>query len=341
MSPRPERILSQNWTISSWKRDIGQVLSSIVKFARVRIIATCLALVFLGSAAADDLTWKTLLAFVLIVAFTIHANSINDYADRDIDAINLKDATDRPLVSKDITSAQFWGIHFGSALALGLAAFYGWRAVFLTLAILFIDYIYSLKPLRVTDRTFAAPLLLAGAYTYYSFSLGFWSVESAQPYPWLLTAGLALGFVARLLLKDFRDVRGDKRHGKITFLLRFGPRITTAVSGLFWIVAMAAVVAATSFASGVLVPLALGSVMVCAWLYELAGVRNVDDQQKLVVVIARAANVAIITLLAYLLCWQRTDLSALELQAIPLATGVALLGFNWLQNRKELHVKTN
>lgn len=317
------------------------MLRSVVKFARIRILATCFALVFLGSAAAGDITWRTFVALVLIVAFTIHANSINDYADRDIDTINLKDATDRPLVSGDITATQFWLIHFGSGAGMLFAVLFGWGGVVLTLATVVIDYVYSLKPLRVTDRTFAAPLLLAGTYTYYSFSLGFWSVATAKAYPWLLTAGLALGFVARLLLKDFRDVKGDKRHGKITFLLRFGPRVTAFVSGLLWVIAMSVVCVATSFAYGVFIPLAVGSVVVCLWLNKLARTRQGSDQQKLVMVIARAANGAIITLLAYLLCRQRSDLSALEQQAIPLATGLLLLGFNWLHDRREQHVKTN
>jgi len=309
------------------------MLKSIVKFARVRIIATCFALVFLGSAAAGSVTPKTILAFILIVAFTVHANSINDYSDRDIDEINLKDAHDRPLVTKDITNTQFWAIHFTSGfLALGLSIFYGLGGVVLTLAVLFIDYIYSLKPLRITDRTFASPLLLAAAYTYYSFSLGFWSVHTSTTYPWLLTIGLCFGFIARLLLKDFRDVKGDKKHGKITFLLRFGSKVTTSVSGVFWIAAMLIVVAATSFPFGIIIPLLIGSVMVCKWLLLLSRARSITEQQELVAIIAKAANFAIITILAYLLCHQHVGLSATEKEVIPLAVGLVLLAFNWLQN---------
>lgn len=321
------------------------MLRSIIKFARIRIIATCFALVFLGSAASGAITSKTLLAFILIIAFTIHANSINDYADRDIDKINLKDATDRPLVTKDITSAQFWLIHFASgAVMLLLSIFYGWGGVFITLGILFVDYIYSLKPLRITDRTFASPVLLAIAYTYYSFSLGFWSTNVDRGYPWLLTIGLCLGFVARLLLKDFRDTKGDKQHGKITFLLRFGAGTTTLVSGLFWILAMITVAAATSFTYGLVLPLALGTVMVYVWLQKLAAARDQHEQGILVAVIARAANIAIITILSFLLCQQRTDLSAMEAQIIPLLTGTVLFTINWFHSldfKKGVYVRSN
>lgn len=309
------------------------ILKSIIKFARIRIIATCFALVFLGSAAAGGITAKTLLAFILIMAFIIHANSINDYADKDIDAINLKEAHDRPLVTKDISNTQFWIIHFSSGLlALVLSVLYGFWGVALVLAALFIDYIYSLKPLRVTDRSFASPLLLAATYTYFSFSLGWLSTGTDKSYPWLLTIGLSLGFVARLLLKDFRDIKGDKKHGKITFLLRYGAKVTTAASGAFWILAMLLAVVATSFAIGLLIPLALGSILVSIWLHRLSQAPTPHEQQELVAVIAKAANFAIIAILAYLLCYQRVGLSAAEMQVIPLATGTVLLAFTWLES---------
>ena len=38
----------------------------------------------------------------------------------------------------------------------------------------------------------------------------------------MLLAGLYVGFIGRILLKDFRDVRGDALFGKRTFLVRHG-----------------------------------------------------------------------------------------------------------------------
>jgi len=321
------------------------MLKSVVKFARVRIIATCFALVFLGSAAAGGITLKTLLGFVLIVAFTVHANSINDYTDRDIDEVNLKDATDRPLVSKDISDNQFWVIHFGSGLiALLLSLAYGWRGFMLTLAILFIDYIYSLRPIRITDRTILSPLLLAAAYVYYSFSLGFWSASVAPAYPWLLTLGLFFGFIARLLLKDFRDVKGDKQHGKITFLLRYGAKTTCFFSGLFWLLAMVVVAASLSFPIGTIIPLALGVLMALIWLQKLSVVRDSKVQEGLVATIAKSANVAIITILAYLLCRNQASLSSLATELIPAVIGTVLLASNWVDYvspKQQVHVRAN
>src|SRR3989338_3200031 len=107
---------------------------SLLKFARVRIVATMYALAFLGSVVVGEVNSKTVLTFFLISAFTIHANSINDYIDRKIDEINLKDAADRPLVTKDISFKTFWVIHFLSgSFALILSLFYGTSVFILTI----------------------------------------------------------------------------------------------------------------------------------------------------------------------------------------------------------------
>ena len=49
----------------------------------------------------------------------------------------------------------------------------------------------------------------------------------------LLLAGLYAGFVGRILLKDFRDVRGDALFGKRTFLVRHGRGATCTLSAIF------------------------------------------------------------------------------------------------------------
>ena len=318
---------------------------SIIKFARIKIVITCFAIALVGSVASGGITIKILIALFLVIAMNVHANSINDYADKDIDKINLKKASDRPLLTKDITLNQFWTIHFGSGvLALALSALYGFRGVVLMVAVLFIDYIYSLKPFRLTDKTLTSPILLALTYTYYSFSLGFWSTNNGRGYAWLLSSGICLGFIARLLLKDFRDVKGDKKYGKITFLIRYGAKLTCFASGTFWLLAMLVIGQSTSFATGVILPLSLGSIMVLVWLQELSRVREIDGQQRIIALIAKAGNIAIITILTYLICQQRAGLSAVEIELIPAVIGSALLLLNWFSSsnhRRLVYVRSN
>ena len=52
----------------------------------------------------------------------------------------------------------------------------------------------------------------------------------------LLLAGLYAGFIGRIVLKDFRDVRGDALFGKRTFLVRHGRRATCRLSATFLVV---------------------------------------------------------------------------------------------------------
>ena len=51
----------------------------------------------------------------------------------------------------------------------------------------------------------------------------------------VLVAGLYLGFVGRILLKDFRDVAGDALYGKRTFLVRHGRRATCTFAAVGWL----------------------------------------------------------------------------------------------------------
>jgi 4-hydroxybenzoate polyprenyltransferase len=307
------------------------MLKSALKFARLRIVATCYGLVFLGSASAGSITIKTIFALILIILVTIHANSINDYADRDIDSVNLKDANDRPLVTKDISLNKFWIIHFASgAVALALSFFYEPAVVLLSLAVIAIDYAYSLKPFRLAYRPIISPLLLSVSYVFYSFSLGYFSVSTTKEYPWLLSIGLCFGFVARMLLKDFRDAKGDKRYGKVTFLLQYGITSTCLASAIFWLLAIVIVSSVTSFAVGTTLPLGIGLLSVFVMLFDLSITTGINKQQDILGYIAKSANFSIITILAYLLCQNQADLSSQEQQIIPACIGISLIVSNWL-----------
>ena len=304
------------------------MLRSAIKFARVRIIATCFALVFLGSAAGGAISPYTIFAILPMIAFTIHANSINDLSDYTIDKINLKNASDRPLVSNDLNRMQFWILHLMSGVVMILLSLlYGREALILTLAVLAIDYAYSLQPLRITNRTFLSPAVLAITYTYYSFSIGYWAADSTNAYPWLLTIGLCFGFIARLLLKDFRDIKGDKQHGKITFLVKYGAKTTTITSGLFWLLSMFLVTIALSFGISLLVILTFGAFVVCIWLYHLARTTDQSKQQKYVKNIAKFANIAILVILTYLLASAE---DAANTDTVTMLVGVTLMAFSLL-----------
>lgn len=308
------------------------MIRSFLKFARVRIIVTSYALAFLGSAASGDITPETFLTIFIIAASIVHGNSINDFADHDIDKINLKHASDRPLVSKDISHGQLLFLHIICGLsALMLSWLYGSAAVFLTLAVLVFNYIYSLKPIRLTDRTLLGPATLSLAYTYYPFSLGVWSVSDTANYPVMLSIGLYLGFIARILLKDFRDIKGDKAFGKITFRLRYGAAVTCITSGALWLTALLVVAASVSFDPAFTAVLFLGFVFAAIMLSTLSRSKDIKTQEGIIIFIAKTANLTIIAMLAYFLCLQQSGLSDSEINSITLLIGSVLLVLNFLR----------
>ena len=77
--------------------------------------------------------------------------------------------------------------------------------------------------------------MLPGCYVTVPFLVGFTAARGPFDATVALTlGGLYLGLIGRLLLKDFRDVRGDALFGKRTFLVRRGRAWTCAVSALAW-----------------------------------------------------------------------------------------------------------
>lgn len=309
-----------------------RLLKSFLKFARPQIITTCYALVILGGILSGTFNIKILLVLVLVTFAIVHANSINDYSDRQIDEVNLKHAKDRPLVTGDISDREFWFLHFGSGVAaLLLSAFFGTPAIILTIVLIISDYIYSLKPIRLTDRTLASPLVLAFWYTYYPLSLGFWSANRQDAYPWLLSIGIFLAFVARMLLKDFRDLRGDKKFGKKTFLIRYGAKTTCATSAVLWFLAFSVTIYAMHFTIGVLLPLPFGLFQVCLLLDVLWRTSDREIQKKIITFIANAANFSIVALFISVLVQHQPSLSSLGRALIPAVIGGVLLTFNFIR----------
>ncbi len=314
-------------------------IKSFLKFARPQIIITCAALVILGSLVSGLFNEKIFIAIILVSFAVVHANSINDYSDREIDKVNLQDAKDRPLVTGELSNKEFWFFHLASgALALLLSVFLGIPAVILTLSIIIFDYIYSLKPSRLTDRTFTSPLFLAACYTYYPLSLGFWSANGHGEYPWILSIGIYLAFVARMLLKDFRDVRGDKQFGKITFLLRYGSKTTCLVSAVLWLLAFSATLYALHFTLGILLPLSLGLLHVWLLLNVLWKTEDRDIQQRIINFIANAGNFSIVAIFISLLVQLQPGISSLEQVLLPTLVGGTLLAFNFVRYLSQRHL---
>jgi chlorophyll/bacteriochlorophyll a synthase len=206
-----------------------------LRMARYRVAA--MAWMFLLLAAAtrgglSDLGPRHLLAVLALAASYVAATTVNDVADRDVDAVNHPGDPGRPLVTGDATERDLVLLHVGAAaFALAAAVALGAVAAAVVAASLVVGWAYSLPPARLSYRTWLAPLALTGAYVTVPYALGL-AVSRATPAPRdaLLCGALCSLFLARIVLKDFRDRVGDARYGKPTLLLRFGKAPTCLVS---------------------------------------------------------------------------------------------------------------
>ena len=205
------------------------------RLLRFRVASMALTFMLLGAAHPNgfpalsaDLLWA---ALALAASYTA-ATSANDVADEAIDRINHPGDAARPLVTGDASPHDLRVLHaVASGVALAAAVLLGWQAVIVTGVSLAIGVTYSLPPARFSYRTWLAPLALAAAYVLVPYGLGAIAVgrDLVVADGWLASALFAL-FLARIVLKDYRDRAGDAAYEKPTLLLRFGSGATCAVS---------------------------------------------------------------------------------------------------------------
>lgn len=214
---------------------MSSLLALFITMLRYRVAMMIWMFMLLGSAFQDGLSmlgWDHLWATIALGSSYVAATTVNDVADQSVDLINHPGDEGRPLVTGEATERDLYVVHaFAAAVAITAAALVGWPAVGIIIASLLIGHAYSLGPVRLSYRTFLAPVVLAIAYVLLPYQLGVTVSGSAfGTDDTLLSGGLVALFVSRINLKDFRDRHGDAMYGKPTLLLRFGKQTTCLVS---------------------------------------------------------------------------------------------------------------
>ncbi|MFC4512469.1 UbiA family prenyltransferase [Streptomyces ehimensis] len=230
-------------------RQIADRIRVLVILSRPAVAVLFALYVALGLAQAGHAEDRLLLAGCLIpvMAFLLCSVCVNDLSDRAIDQVNLPGDRNRPLVTAAAGSRELVVTAVVSAtVALGSAFVLGPRPGLLMLAALAVSAGYSLRPIRLADRGAVAALALPACYVALPYLLALTAARSAvHPRDLLMLLGLYIGFVGRILLKDFRDVRGDALFGKRTFLVRHGRRTTCLFSACAWTIGSFVILAAT------------------------------------------------------------------------------------------------
>jgi 4-hydroxybenzoate polyprenyltransferase len=282
-----------------------RAMALLVRMMRLKVVVTLWTFLLLGLArhAGPMSSGKLVLALLALGAGYAVATTANDIADIEIDRVNrLRDAG-RPLVSGDATVTELWrtnalagGVAFGAAVPLGI------RGLVIVGSSLAVSYAYSVGPIRLSHRWTLAPIALALAYVALPYALGVtiagegWDGRDVP-----LVAGLFVLFVARIVLKDFRDRLGDGAFGKPTMLLRLGKRATCLVSVTGAALGTGIVIGGLHVPAPVAAMLAVCGAGIEWMLIRLAGTEDRRSEQVAIGIAARAGNGLLIMALAFLL----------------------------------------
>lgn len=289
----------------------------------------------IGAAAAASVGYLRLSAVcVVVLGFLILSVCANDVADRAIDRVNLPGDPRRPLVVGTASARDMVVIGVVAGVcALGAAAALG-PAVLLTTAVgTLVSLAYSARPIRLADRGAVAALVLPACYVAVPYLVGFFAnggepgaIDDVQ------LAGLYVAFLGRILLKDFRDVRGDALFGKRTFLVRHGRKATCVTSGLLLLLGTVLIEYSLGWRGAPLAVIYTVGVAGCvALLRAIADDPHPRRDERRISVIAIIGRGMLVTLLAQLLAWHRglgllTDLAVLAwLAAITASQAVTML----------------
>jgi 4-hydroxybenzoate polyprenyltransferase len=290
------------------------------RMVRYRVAAMAWMFLLLAAATRDglaDLGWRGAAAVLAVAASYVAATTVNDLADREVDAVNHPGDPARPLVTGAATERELWTLHAAAAgVALAAAVTLGGVAAAAVAVSLAVGWSYSLPPLRLSYRTWLAPLALTAAYVAVPYALGLAVVASApRRSDALLCGALCSLFLARILLKDFRDRPGDARYGKPTFLLRFGAGPTCVASLTALALGNVLLLAALRPPLPLAVLLELFVLGIGTMLWALARAPDARAEQVAIGIGAKTGNGLLLTVLAWLI---------LTGQGAPAAHGVAL-----------------
>ena len=226
--------------------------------------------VICGAAASGNFHWElsNVLASVSCMVMsgpllTGYTQTINDYFDREIDAIN---EPNRPIPSGAISlfqvKLQIWVLliaGLGVAYLLDLWAHHTIPSVLLlALGGSFVSYIYSAPPLKLKQNGWLGNYALGASY----IALPWWAGQALFGHlTWttaLLTLAYSLSGLGIAVINDFKSVEGDKSLGleslPVVFGIKNASRISAGMIDIFQLAMVVVLIAiGQHFASVILV----------------------------------------------------------------------------------------
>jgi 4-hydroxybenzoate polyprenyltransferase len=310
----------------------------VVLLARpaVLLLFALFAAIGVARAGAGDSPLPLARALVVVFGFLLFSVACNDLADEAVDRVNLA-ASGRPLVAGTGRRGELVATAVtAGAVSLGTAALLGRWVLAVTACGLVLSATYSLRPIRWAGRGAVASMLLPACYVAVPYLAGLLSVrDSVRPADFALLVALYVGFIGRIVLKDFRDVRGDALFGKRTFLVRHGRRATCRLSASCWTAGTALLLVAEGrvsvFAEAQLVCLGVALPM----LRALSAGRGARRDEWLVSALAIVGRGMLLLVLAQLLGGSQLLrwFAAIAVTAITVGQALLMLAFGPVPSR--------
>jgi geranylgeranylglycerol-phosphate geranylgeranyltransferase len=184
---------------------------------------------------ANTVSSQLIFGVLILLSSLFYTHTLNDIYDFNIDLLNKRN---KPLVQGYFSirfAKHIAGYFFVSTIFFGLIANYGFY-LFFALTLLVLGFLYSYPATSFSKNpVLAMPTILLG-YVVVPFYMGIYS--AATSFPTLSDHGLVLGLIlmvaGRIFLKDVRDRKGDKAHGRNTLALLLRTKYLFLLSsGLF------------------------------------------------------------------------------------------------------------
>lgn len=273
---------------------------------RYRVASLLMPFYLLGPAYGGRLgtfRWTFFWGLAALCASYIVATCLNDLSDLDVDRVNHPAARDRPLVSGEATPAQLKVLALiAGASALGAGFWVGPAGTALVAGSLIVNVAYSVRPLQLSHRSAAAPLVLSVAYVALPFGMGLAAAGAApNSLDVRVVISFAVLFAGRMLLKDFRDLPGDAAFGKRTFLLDHGKDRTVGLTLLCVLAGNVLLLTVLPRLPVLILATELYFAGVLFQLHRLWRAHGLLEEQRAIGLGARLGNGVILTLLGVLL----------------------------------------
>jgi geranylgeranylglycerol-phosphate geranylgeranyltransferase len=173
------------------------------------------------------------LIFLAVFLVTGAGNAVNDYFDREIDAVNRPD---RPVPSGRVTPKQalMWSYALFAAGCI-LASLLNWLCLVIAVVNSILLYLYA-RNLKTTllMGNICVAYLTGSTFLFGGAVLGYAGMAAVLIPFWLSS----LATMSREIMKDVEDMEGDSRAGARTLPILAGEKIAGVVAAIFALVAV-------------------------------------------------------------------------------------------------------